>query len=307
MKIFYSLDTIKHIGPSSIALGTFDGLHRGHMELIKKLIQTCKSNNLTSIVYTFSNHPREITSNKNNTKKIISNTQKVELFKNTGIDILVFVDFDELHKNIEAENFVRKILINKLNMKSMVVGFDCRFGKNAQGDLNTLKLLSQEYKFDVEVVQPIMIQDEIISSTLIRFYLTEGEIEKANYFLNRNYEIHGKVIKGKQLGKKLGFPTANILSTDNLCLPKSGVYATKTYINDKFYYSVTNVGVNPTFNQTNHNIETYIFNFDKNIYNQEIRVCFYKRLRDELKFDNIQELCNKINEDILITKKYFDI
>lgn len=308
MEVIYSLSNIKnHIKPTNIALGTFDGLHRGHMELIKKLILKSKINNYTSVVYTFLNHPREITSNKNNTKRIINSAQKIELFEKAGVDILVLVDFDEFHRNIEAEDFIRNIFVNKLNMKNIVVGFDCRFGKNAEGDLNTLKFLARKYDFDVEIVQPIKIENKIVSSTLIRYYLSSGEIEKVNFFLNRPYEVRGKVIKGKQLGKTLGFPTANILLDNTLCLPKSGVYATKTMIGNDIYFSITNVGINPTFNQKNYNIETYIFDFNENIYNQEIKVFFYKRLRDEFKFGNIDDLCNQINNDIIIAKDYFSI
>lgn len=192
-------------------------------------------------------------------------------------------------------------------MRNIVVGFDCRFGKNAEGNVSTLKELSQIHNFELNVILPVKLNNKTISSSLIRKYLSQGRIEKVNEYLGRNYSVYGYVIKGKQLGSKLGFPTANILANSNLCLPKPGVYITKTYIDDNLYYSTTNVGFNPTFNQKTYNIETYIIGFNDDIYGKEIKVVFYKRIRDELKFKNIRSLCKQIENDVIYTKQYFGI
>ncbi|MDK2917438.1 MAG: riboflavin kinase / adenylyltransferase [Candidatus Petromonas sp.] len=308
MELIYSLEDMgKMVYETGVSLGTFDGLHRGHQRLINKLIKKSKSNGYKSIVYTFANHPREITSKKNKPKKIISVKQKIELFNKIGIDFLILVNFDDFHRNIKAENFITDILMEKLNMHSMVVGFDCRFGKNAEGNIKSLKRFSQKYDFDLEIVPPIKIENQIVSSTLIRKLLSKGLIGEVNNLLGRNYSIFGKVIKGKQLGSKLGFPTANISIDLDLCLPKKGVYVTKTHLKNRPYYSVTNVGLNPTFKQNTYNVETYILDFNKNIYNEEIRVEFLERIRDELKFNNVASLCEQISQDIIFTKKYFKL
>lgn len=306
MEVIYSLKELKKLRfKTGVSLGTFDGLHRGHQALINQLKKNCRENNYKSVVYTFSNHPREITSKDNIPKKILNNKEKIKLFEETGIDYLVFVEFDKLHSNIEATDFVEKILINKLNLHSMIVGFDCRFGKNGKGNIESLKNFSNEYQFDLKVVSPIKVDNEIVSSTLIRKLLTKGLITKANHLLGRNYTMVGEVIKGKQVGSKLGFPTANIKFNSSLCLPKPGVYITKTYIEDKVYLSVTNVGFNPTFNQKNYNIETYIFDFNYDIYDKEIKIEFLKHIRDEFRFPSIEALCKQMDEDIKLAKNYF--
>lgn len=308
MEVINSLNEIANFNyKSSIAIGTFDGLHKGHQVLINKLINKSKFKKHKSIVYTFANHPREITDKNNFPKRIISTDDKIKLFKKMGIDILLLPEFDKFHRNIHAEDFVKSILIDKLNMKNIIIGFDFRFGKNAEGTIELLQNLSYKYNFDIDIVEPIKINNTIVSSTLVRQFILEGQIEKANNFLGWNYFIRGKVIKGKQLGTKFGFPTANILVDTGLCLPKSGVYITKTYVDDKTYFSVTNIGVTPTFQEKKYSIETYILNFNENIYNNEIKVEFYERIRNELKFDTIELLYEQIACDINYTKKYFKI
>lgn len=306
MKVIRSLSEFDKLSyMTGVSLGSFDGIHKGHLTLLNALIEDCREKNLKSVVYTFSNHPREIIDSKNSPKLIINKKQKLDLFEKVGIDFLVIVNFDDYQKNISAKDFVEEILLNKLNMQSITVGFDCRFGKKAEGDVEFLKEFSKEYGFDLSLVPPVMIEDEIISSTAIRNLLSDGIIEKANLFLGRNYSITGKVIKGKQMGSKLGFPTANIEVNFNLSLPKPGVYVTKTKVGEKLYRSITNVGFNPTFNQKTYNIETFILDFNKNIYGEEVEVKFLHRIREEIKFNNLTDLCQKINEDVSYTKEYF--
>ncbi|SHJ90827.1 bifunctional riboflavin kinase/FAD synthetase [Paramaledivibacter caminithermalis] len=308
MEVIYSLEEIDKItDKTGVSLGSFDGLHKGHQTLINTLKGKCVKENLKSVIYTFSNHPRGIINFKSSPKLIINNNQKIGLLEKIGVDYLVLVKFDEFQKNIGAKEFVEKILLEKLNMSCMVVGNDCRFGKNAEGDTSLLEKFSKKYGFALNVVAPVMIGDEVISSTSIRNQLSNGLIDKANSFLGRKYSIAGKVIKGKQFGGKQGFPTANISIDFNLCLPKPGVYVTETIINNNRYSSITNVGFNPTFNQKNYNIETHIMNFNKKIYNEEITIEFLCRIRDEIKFNNVDDLYRQVNKDIAFAKDYFNI
>ncbi|WP_432665005.1 bifunctional riboflavin kinase/FAD synthetase [Wukongibacter baidiensis] len=306
MEVIHSLSKIDRLSHmTGVSLGSFDGIHKGHLTLINSLVENCRKKNLKSVIYTFSNHPRGVINTKNSPKIIISKRQKVDLFKEIGIDFLFMVDFDDFQRNISAEDFVAKILLEKLNMSSMTVGTDCRFGKKAEGDIILLEQFSKDYSFDLTIVPPVKLEDKIISSTAIRHFLSQGLIEKANMFLGRNYSIIGKVIKGKQLGSKLGFPTANISIDFNMSLPKPGVYVSKTKVGNRVYNSITNVGFNPTFNQKNYNIETYILEFNKNIYGEEVEVHFLHRIRDEIKFNSIDDLCDQINKDIIYSKEYF--
>jgi len=306
MEVIYSLSELDKLSyATGVSLGSFDGIHKGHLTLMNTLMENCREKNLKSLIYTFSNHPREIVSSKNSPKLIINRKQKIDLFNEIGIDILVMVNFDNFQKNIRAKDFVENILLNKLNMNSMTVGQDCRFGKKAEGDIDLLREFSTLYDFELTIVPPVRVDDEIISSTAIRQLLSQGIMEKANLFLGRYYSITGKVIKGKQLGSKLGFPTANISVDFSLALPKPGVYITRTKVNNVVYNSITNVGFNPTFNQKNYNIETYILDFDRNIYEKEVEVRFLHRIRGEVKFDSINALCNQISSDIAYTREFF--
>lgn len=305
MEVINSLSEIDRLScMTGVSLGSFDGIHRGHLALMNSLMENCREKNLKSVIYTFSNHPRGIISINNSPKIIISKKQKIDIFKKIGIDFLFMVDFDDFQRNISAKDFVEKILLEKLNMSSIVVGADCRFGKMAEGDIVLLEQFSKQYCFDLTVVPPVKLEDKIISSTAIRHFLSQGLVEKANMFLGRNYSIIGKVIRGKQLGSTLGFPTANISIDFNMSLPKPGVYVSKTKVKNGIYNSITNVGFNPTFNQKNYNIETYIFEFSENIYGEEVEVYFLHKIRDEVKFNSIDGLCRQIDKDAAYSKEY---
>ncbi|MBS4539895.1 bifunctional riboflavin kinase/FAD synthetase [Clostridium sp. D2Q-11] len=282
-----------------ICLGSFDGLHRGHKTLIENVIKEAKQEGLKSAVFTFSNHPASIISNREEPKLLINNNHKTEILKKLGVDYLIMIPFSTEFMKMEPEDFVKNILVDNLKVQRIVVGFNYRFGYKGRGDTDLLKKLSEKYGFEVEIVSPIKYNGEIISSTVIRNLISEGNIKKANKYLDRYFSIEGKVIHGKKRGKGMGFPTANIDLNSNYIVPKLGVYKTETIYNSSKYDSVTSVGMNPTFeNGEDISIETYLLNFDKNIYDEDIRINFIKHLRNEIKFQSKDELVRQMTLDV---------
>ncbi|QXM06100.1 bifunctional riboflavin kinase/FAD synthetase [Crassaminicella indica] len=305
MEIITSLKNIEINCNTGVALGSFDGVHIGHQTLIINLVETCKNKGLKSVVYTFKNHPRNLTSKNGAPQRIISLEKKFELLKYLGVDYIVCIDFDDYQRNLSPEKFVKEILKDKLKMSYGIVGFNYRFGYKAHGDTELLKTLSHKYDYELLVVKAIKIQDEVVSSTKIREFIKAGNIPKVNLFLGRAYSISGKVVHGNGFGKEFGFPTANIDVSKGFALPNSGVYFTKCIIDDKLYNSVTNVGYKPTIGSDTISIEPHILNFTGNLYDKEIEVIFYQKLRDEVKFERIQDLIDQINKDVNSAKKFF--
>lgn len=302
------LNDIKKIDDNTaITLGTFDGLHIGHVKIIKQLVADAKEKGLKSIVYTFKNNPRSVTENRDKPSTILELKQKKRLIEELGVDILMLLKFDKVQKNIDPSAFIEDILIKKLNMKHLVVGYDYRFGNKAKGSTDLLIEKSNKFNYTYDIVDPIKKDYVRVSSTLIRKLLKNGKIEDANFYLGRKYSLEGKVIDGEKIGRKLGYPTANLELDSNFAILKPGVYITKTLVDDKYYYSVTNVGFNPTLKQSDFTVETYILNFNKSIYGKVIKVDFYKKIRDEIKFSGVYDLKEYIRWDVYNTKKYFDI
>ena len=282
---------------TAIALGNFDGIHYGHQVLIKNMISKAERKGLKSSVLLFQNHTKEFT-NGISPSLISSIEQKYDLMHNLGVEIIYKMEFNQAIMNLSPEEFVKDILINKLNVRSVVVGYDYRFGYKAKGDSDLLKKIGKTYGIDVEVLKPITINNEIISSTRIRKLIKEGLLQEVKLLLGRNYSIIGKVVPGKNLGNKLGFPTANIQPLINYVMPKPGVYCTETIVNNIKYLSATSVGYNPTFNENSLKIETHIIDFSENIYDQKIELIFVEYLRGEIKFNDVDSLVNQINSDI---------
>ncbi|WP_163192654.1 bifunctional riboflavin kinase/FAD synthetase [Clostridium thermarum] len=285
-----------------IALGSFDGLHLGHMSLIQKCIQLSKQHNGNSMVYTFKDHPLTVVNPNNVPKLLMDNASKREILQDVGIDILCLVEFNRKVMQTTAENFVIELL-TKYNMGGVVVGFNYRFGHKNQGDVSLLQELAPKYNFMVEVMNPLDFNGELISSSRIRNLVEYGDITQANKMLSRPFMLSGEVIPGKQLGRTLGYPTANIMVDERFVIPKPGVYYTKIRHNGKFYLGMTNVGYNPTVESTTKiNVETYILNFDKDIYGDEIQVFFIERIRDEVKFSSIEGLVSQMKKDFEYVK-----
>lgn len=280
-----------------IALGSFDGLHLGHMSLIQKCIQLAKQHNGSSMVYTFKNHPLTVVNPNIAPKLLMDNSTKREILQGVGIDILCLVEFSREVMQTSAEDFVLELL-TKYNMGGVVVGFNYRFGHKNQGDVSLLQELAKKYNFKVEIMNPLDFNGELISSSRIRNLVENGDITQANQMLSKPFMLSGEVISGKKLGRTLGYPTANIMVDERFIIPRSGVYYTQIRHNGKWYIGMTNVGYNPTVESTTKiNVETYILNFDIDIYGDEIQVFFIERIRDEVKFSSIEELVNQMKKD----------
>ncbi|KGM97724.1 riboflavin kinase [Clostridium novyi A str. 4552] len=279
-----------------IALGSFDGLHVGHMSLINKTIELGKKNNAKSMVFTFKNHPLTIIKKDMAPKLIIDNEVKSELLEKAGIDIVNYINFDDEFMKISPEDFIKNML-KCYNAQGIVVGFNYRFGYKNLGDIELLKKLSDKFGFELNIIEPVKIDGDIVSSSKIRQLVSEGNIIKANKFLNRPFMLHGTVMHGKQLGRKMNFPTTNLKYNKKFVLPKGGVYYTCVKYNGEKYKGITNIGYNPTVSDKKLSIETHILGFQKEIYNENVKVYFCERIRDEKKFNSIKELANQLTKD----------
>lgn len=284
---------------TAVALGNFDGIHRGHKDLIKSMVLNAKVMDLKPSLLLFKSHTKAIL-DKDSPKCITTIDQKIGIAKDLGVELIYFIDFDEKLMKLSPDEFVKSILLDKMNSKLIVVGYDYRFGYKALGDTDYLKELSHTENFKLKVLDPIKSHGIVVSSSNIRDLIREGKMEDVEANLERPYSIVGKVIKGANRGSKLGFPTANIELIDNYVIPKTGVYKTYTKVDGKMYKSATNIGYNPTFNKDNKilKFETYIIDFNENLYGKIIEIYFKKHIRDDIKFDNVNDLIVQMKSDI---------
>jgi len=279
-----------------IALGSFDGLHLGHMHLINKTVELSKANNAKSMICTFKNHPLSVINKEICPKIIMDNDTKIKLLEDTGIDIVNLANFDENFMKISPEDFIKN-MVKCYNAKGIVIGFNYRFGYKNLGDVEMLKKYSTILGYKLYICEAISINDEIVSSSKIRHLIAEGNITKANELLGRPHTIIGNVIKGKQLGRTIGFPTVNLNYNKEYILPKGGVYYTVIEYDNHLYRSITNIGYNPTVEGGKLSVESHILNFDKLIYGEVVKINFINRIRDEVKFNNIDELRKQLLKD----------
>ena len=298
MKTFTSTT---HFSPSTktiITIGTFDGVHIGHKKILQKVVAEAKKNNLTSAVLTFFPHPRFILNQNSDLKLLNTIEEKKALLNSTGLDALIIHPFDQEFANLSPEQFVKKILVDQLKISKIIIGYDHRFGKNRAADINDLIQFGTKYNFEVEQISAQELNEIAISSTKIRTALNEGNINLANNYLGYLYSFSGKVIKGKQIGRTIGFPTANIEILEPLkLLPKNGVYIVKCLINNQVVNGIMNIGNRPTVNGTSQSIEVHLLNFDKDIYGLEITVKMIDFIRNEQKFENLDQLKSQIQKD----------
>lgn len=284
---------------STVTVGSFDGIHRGHKSIFDLLLYSASEKKLTSIIVTFDPHPRKVLGTASNHLKILTSLEeKIELFEKIGIDRIQIITFTKEFSKLSYREFVKKILVDKLNVKEMVIGHDHHFGRNREGGMDKLKDLGKEFGFSVKQVSALTTNEKIISSSLIRKLLENGKIDEANKFLGRLYSIRGKVVKGDGRGKEIGFPTANIqLDDPDKVLPQKGVYAVDVLYEGKVYKGMMNIGNRPTFNFDPLTLEVHIFNFNAYIYDNFITIRFKKFIREEKKFNSKTELIDQLSED----------
>ncbi|MFC2163486.1 bifunctional riboflavin kinase/FAD synthetase [Acidobacteriota bacterium] len=305
MKIINGLEEIPTFPKkTAIAIGNFDGVHLGHKRILETLIDEAKKNDLIPLVLTFSPHPKKVVG-KEPIEMIQSLDQRLTSLSQLQVQAVLILHFDQKLANHTAQEFIQRLVLKPLNAEEIIVGENFCFGKNRQGCSETLHNLAMTNKFRAHIIPPVILDETTVSSSFIRNLLHVGQIEKANVLLGREYEIEGTVIKGQCRGKNLGFPTANI-KTKNEILPE-GVFLSNTVIDGAVYASLTNVGKCPTFDQEGKNVESYILNFEHDIYGQGINVRFLKKIREEKKFATPKDLANQIQKDLALAKKYFQL
>lgn len=297
MLIFNGLEEIKQVEPCCIALGNFDGVHLGHQALIRQAVERAKAEGLKSGVFTFSTHPKNLFTGENTVKNIIYQEEKAALIEDMGVDYLFNVPFTQEISRMEPVAFIDDLLVDKLNLRDAFCGFNYRFGYKAAGSPAVLRAEGEVKGFSVHEIPPVTIDGDVVSSTLIRSLIRSGDMEECEKYLGRRYSIGGEVVVGNKLGRTIGFPTSNITIDETMVTPPNGVYITFCLYHGNRYPSVTNVGVKPTIGTFKKNMETHIFNFDKELYGKSIRVEFVKMTRDEVKFGGIDQLSAQIRQD----------
>ncbi|MFY7846617.1 bifunctional riboflavin kinase/FAD synthetase [Chryseobacterium gambrini] len=304
MKVFKNFKDYASQKPLALSLGMFDGVHLGHKSIIDELINVGSQNDLETAVLTFWPHPRFVFNPDENLKLLNTLEEKKFLMKKYNIENLFLKEFDEEFRNLTGEEFVRQILIEKLNVKYLIIGYDHSFGKNKSGNFELLQKLSRELDFEVEQMEAINIHENNISSTKIRNALSAGNIKEANEMLGYSYSVSGTVVHGKKIGRTIGYPTANIETESIKLLPKKGAYIVEVFVKNKQYKGMLSVGTNPTVNGEKLTVEVYILDFEGDIYDEEITVKFRDFLHDEIKFEGLEKLIERLDDDKKLTEEF---
>lgn len=282
----------------------FDGVHLGHLSIINLLKKTAQEKQFETALLTFWPHPRKVFNPNDDIKLLNTLDEKLDLLEKAHLDVIFLKSFDENFRNLTGEEFVRQILIEKLNVKHIIIGHDHVFGKNKSGNFELLQKLSKELNFEVEQLKAVKDEDSNISSTKIRNCLSDGNIIGANKMLGYHYSISGKIIDGKKLGRTIGYPTANIKVDELKLLPKKGAYIVEVYVKNKFYKGMLSIGTNPTVNGEKLTVEVYILDFNEDIYGEEITVKFRDFLHEEIKFESLEKLIERLDEDKKLTVNF---
>ena len=299
MNVYYGIKEFTKLENAVVTSGTFDGVHLGHQKILNRLNEVASETKGESVVITFYPHPRSVISPDNKTISLLSTLdEKIELLEKNGVNHLVIIPFTREFSELSSEEFIQKILIDTIGTKTLVIGFDHRFGKNREGGFDYLKENKSRYGFEIEEIPRHDLESVGISSSKIRKALNDGDVPTAHHFLGRNYSVSGVIVKGKQLGRTIGFPTANIQVREIAKLiPADGVYAVKVYYHENEHGGMLNIGNRPTVDGTYKTIEVNIFDFDKEIYGENLQVEFIKKIRNEQKFNGLEELKAQISRD----------
>lgn len=292
---------------SVVTIGTFDGVHVGHKKIIDRLIESARANDLKSTILTFFPHPRMVLQQDAQIKLINTLDEKIAILGKTGLDVLVIHPFTKEFSRLSAAEYVQEALMNNLNAKKVIIGYDHRFGRNRTATIKDLKVYGEAFGFEVEEISAEEINEVSVSSTKIRKALAEGDIRTANKFLGYDFMLTGTVTKGKGLGRQLDFPTANLhIAEAYKLIPKDGVYVVKSLIDGKKVYGMMNIGHNPTVNGIKKSLEVHFFDFNEDLYDKKIQVDLLVRLRDEQRFDSVELLQQQLKKDKLNALAFID-
>ena len=304
MRIFESLDFSERFVNPVLTIGNYDGLHLGHKRIMERIQEKARDLNGTSMLMTFHPHPLTILRPDKCIGLITPLHVKKRLIEEAGIDVLIIIPFTDDFRHVTPEAFVDDLLVKKLGIKGLIVGYDFKFGKEGKGNVEYLAFLSTEYGFFFEIQGAITFHGDKVGSNRIRKMIQEGDVGKAALHLDRPYMIEGTVVKGEGRGRTIGFPTIN-LKTEFPLIPKRGVYITDVDVGGKRYSAVTNIGYNPTFDGQSLTIETYILDFSGDLYDRNIALYFLERVRDEVRFSSVDELKERIWKDVEAAREYF--
>ncbi len=299
MSVIYGLKNVHNDpGHRVVAIGVFDGVHWGHKAIFERLVAEAELAGSESLVLTFERHPSELLAPNNAPYYISTLDQRIDLIRASGVDSIVVAEFDSAFANLNREDFLNEILLNRLQAQCLVVGANFRFGKNREGDIRYLTENAVEVGLQTVVVPAVVIDSAPVSSTRIRALLQRGDVELASKLLSRRFALRGTVVLGRQIGRTIGFPTANIKSEPRQLIPGRGVYAVETTIDNTLYPGVCNIGTRPTFDGKDIAVEVHIAGFQGDIYGRQLDVVFCRRLRDEIKFSSRDSLVAQIREDV---------
>ena len=290
--------------PTVLTIGTFDGVHLGHQKIVERVVTTARQEGLLATVFTFFPHPRMVVQHDKGLKLIHTLEEKKQLLQQLGVDLLVVQPFNEAFAQLSAEEFVSTILVKRLNVKKVIIGYDHRFGRNRTANIDDMRLFGEKYGFAVVEISVQEVDEVSVSSTKIREALNKGDVTTAEHYLGTPYSLTGTVVHGLKLGRTLGYPTANIQVTEDYKLiPKDGVYAVYSYIGSRKVYGMMSIGKNPTIEGKGASIEVYFFDFNGNLYDQKLTIEFVQYLREEQKFATIDLLKKQLQDDETAARK----